>query len=349
MTSRFGLGLRSAFRPSREIVSADENHGQGGGLSPVRGPGGALARLLSVILSRRWRRHCGAAGAIPRIGVTTDPGGQSDANGAGELGIEINYEVHGHGNPMVLIPYLAADQACYAFQVGEYEKHYTCYCVDLRGAGLSSKPEGASTRCEFVCRGRRGVHGCRRDRVGARLRGLARRVDRDVAGGPAPGAGQDAPVAQRVGQDRPVPRGDRPGLAGHGAGSGQRDRDGHPGDLPVHGLPRRCTRRGRITSRRWPRSCEGGRCRRWTRSCDSPGPCWRTTPSEALASIQKPTLITYGRHDIVHVDALQAKPLSAGIADSEVHVFENCAHAAIYEDVEGFNERTLGWLQRHSS
>ena len=57
-------------------------------------------------------------------------------------GIDINYEVHGHGEPMVLIPYLAADQACYAFQVGEYEKHYTCYCVDLRGAGLSSKPEG---------------------------------------------------------------------------------------------------------------------------------------------------------------------------------------------------------------
>ncbi len=32
-------------------------------------------------------------------------------------GIDIYYEVQGEGEPMVLIPYLAADQACYAFQV----------------------------------------------------------------------------------------------------------------------------------------------------------------------------------------------------------------------------------------
>ena len=50
-------------------------------------------------------------------------------------GIDIYYEVQGEGEPMVLIPYLAADQACYAFQVAEYAKHYTCFSVDLRGAG----------------------------------------------------------------------------------------------------------------------------------------------------------------------------------------------------------------------
>src|SRR5277367_576707 len=57
-------------------------------------------------------------------------------------GIEMYYEVQGEGQPLVLIPYLAADQACYAFQVPEYAKHFTCYSVDLRGAGLSGKPEG---------------------------------------------------------------------------------------------------------------------------------------------------------------------------------------------------------------
>src|SRR5260370_31813405 len=60
-------------------------------------------------------------------------------------GIEIYYEVQGDGEPMVLIPYLAADQACYAFQVAEYAKHYTCFSVDLRGAGLSGKPDGVYT------------------------------------------------------------------------------------------------------------------------------------------------------------------------------------------------------------
>src|SRR6516164_202773 len=60
-------------------------------------------------------------------------------------GIDINYEVQGEGEPMVLIPYLAAEQACYAFQVADYAKHFTCYSVDLRGAGLSGKPEGEYT------------------------------------------------------------------------------------------------------------------------------------------------------------------------------------------------------------
>src|SRR5260370_6307614 len=60
-------------------------------------------------------------------------------------GIDVNYEVQGEGEPMVLIPYLAAEQACYAFQVGEYAKHFTCYSIDPRGAGLSSKPEGEYT------------------------------------------------------------------------------------------------------------------------------------------------------------------------------------------------------------
>jgi pimeloyl-ACP methyl ester carboxylesterase len=51
----------------------------------------------------------------------------------------------GEGEPLVLIPYLAADQACYAFQVADYANHFTCFTVDLRGAGLSGKPEGDYT------------------------------------------------------------------------------------------------------------------------------------------------------------------------------------------------------------
>jgi len=60
-------------------------------------------------------------------------------------GIDIYYEVQGEGEPLVLIPYLAADQACYAFQVADYANHFQCFTVDLRGAGLSSKPEGTHT------------------------------------------------------------------------------------------------------------------------------------------------------------------------------------------------------------
>src|SRR5262245_37783882 len=56
--------------------------------------------------------------------------------------ITINYEQQGSGEPLILIPYLAADNACYAFQVADYAKHFTCIAPDLRGTGESDKPEG---------------------------------------------------------------------------------------------------------------------------------------------------------------------------------------------------------------
>jgi len=57
--------------------------------------------------------------------------------------VTMNYDQQGSGEPLVLIPYLAADYACYAFQVADYSKHFTCISVDLRGTGESDKPGGA--------------------------------------------------------------------------------------------------------------------------------------------------------------------------------------------------------------
>src|SRR4029453_4077093 len=55
--------------------------------------------------------------------------------------ITMNYDQQGTGEPLILIPYLAADHACYAFQVAEYAKHFTCISLDLRGTGESDDPE----------------------------------------------------------------------------------------------------------------------------------------------------------------------------------------------------------------
>ena len=55
--------------------------------------------------------------------------------------ITMNYDQQGAGEPLILIPYLAADHACYAFQVAEYSKHFTCISLDLRGTGESDKPQ----------------------------------------------------------------------------------------------------------------------------------------------------------------------------------------------------------------
>jgi len=57
----------------------------------------------------------------------------------------MNYDQRGTGEPLILVPCLAADHACYAFQVPEDAKHFTCTSLDLRGTGESDKPQGAYT------------------------------------------------------------------------------------------------------------------------------------------------------------------------------------------------------------
>ena len=58
-------------------------------------------------------------------------------------GITISYEQHGAGEPLILVPYLTADNACYAFQVADYAKHFACISLDPRGAGETDKPTGS--------------------------------------------------------------------------------------------------------------------------------------------------------------------------------------------------------------
>src|SRR5262245_24618049 len=60
-------------------------------------------------------------------------------------GIDIYYEVQGEGEPLGRSPDPAIAPACYAFQGAEHAKPFTCYTVDLRGAGLCGKPEGTYT------------------------------------------------------------------------------------------------------------------------------------------------------------------------------------------------------------
>src|SRR5512132_1726442 len=57
-------------------------------------------------------------------------------------GLTINYDVQGEGEPLLLIPYLSADHACYAFQLPAYTKHFSCIAIDLPGSGVSDKPPG---------------------------------------------------------------------------------------------------------------------------------------------------------------------------------------------------------------
>jgi pimeloyl-ACP methyl ester carboxylesterase len=260
-------------------------------------------------------------------------------------GIDVYYEVQGEGEPLVLIPYLAADQACYAFQVAEYAKHFTCFTVDLRGAGLSGKPEGAYTT-ELLA-----------DDVAAFMQAAG--VDRAHVSGLSLGAATGMWLAgkhpERVASlslhsawDRTDPflravvetwRTMAQGL-------------GSVTDMAIQGIFPWCFTPELYAAR--PEYIDS--LADFVRGRPMPPVDAFLRQSQAvldhdarevLGAIRAPTLITFGQHDAV-TSTRFAGPLTAAIPGADLVVFENCAHAPIYEDVEGFNQRTLAFLHQHS-
>ena len=260
-------------------------------------------------------------------------------------GIDIYYEVQGEGEPLVLIPYLAADQACYAFQVAEYVKHFTCFTVDLRGAGLCGKPEGTYTTELFA------------EDIAAFMDAAS--VERaHVVGlslGAATGMWLAAKHPARVKSlslhsawDRTDPF-MRVVIDGWRIMAQALD---SVTDMVIKGIFPWCFTPELYASR--PEYIDS--LADFVRSRPMPPVDAFMRQSEAalthdardaLGMIQAPTLITFGRHDVV-CSTRFAEPLSQGIRGSEVTVFEDCAHAPIYENVEEFNGRTLAFLNRHS-
>jgi 3-oxoadipate enol-lactonase len=57
-------------------------------------------------------------------------------------GIEMYYEEHGHGDPLLLIMGLAADSVAWMFQLPAFSEHYRTIVFDNRGVGRTSKPAG---------------------------------------------------------------------------------------------------------------------------------------------------------------------------------------------------------------
>ncbi len=56
--------------------------------------------------------------------------------------VDLYYEEHGHGDPLLLIMGLAADSTAWLFQVPAFAEHYRTITFDNRGVGRSAKPAG---------------------------------------------------------------------------------------------------------------------------------------------------------------------------------------------------------------
>jgi pimeloyl-ACP methyl ester carboxylesterase len=259
--------------------------------------------------------------------------------------IEVYYEVQGDGEPLVLIPYLAADQACYAFQVADYAKRFTCYTVDLRGAWLSGKPEGTYTTELFA------------DDVAAFM-GAAGITNAHVSGlslGAATGmwlAAKHPSLVKSLSLHSGWTATDPYLRAVVQGWQTMAKALGNTTDMVIQGVFPWC-----FTPELYAAKPE---------YIDSLADFVRGRPmapvdaflrqsdavlghdvTGALNLIQAPTQITFGQYDMV-TSVRFAGPLTEAIPGSELVVFEGCAHAPIYENVAEFNARTMDFLTRNS-
>ena len=64
--------------------------------------------------------------------------------------LDLYYEEHGSGSPLLLIMGLAADSTAWMFQIPDFGKHYRTIAFDNRGVGRSAKPPGPYTIHEMA-------------------------------------------------------------------------------------------------------------------------------------------------------------------------------------------------------
>lgn len=259
-------------------------------------------------------------------------------------GLTINYDQQGSGAPLVLIPYLAADHACYAFQVPEYAKHFTCISLDLRGTGETDAPVGAYTTEQLA------------DDVAAFMQALG--IEKaHVAGlslGAAVGMWMGAKYPRRVESlslHSGWPKTDAFVATVVGSWQVIAKAVGVP-DTMIRAMFPWCLTPELYAAR--PEYIESlaafVRSRPVQAAADFIEQSNAVIAHDAdaqLGQITAPTLITFGRHDVV-TSTRFADRLTRGIRNAELIIFEESAHAPVYEEVETFNQKTLAFLQRHA-
>jgi pimeloyl-ACP methyl ester carboxylesterase len=260
-------------------------------------------------------------------------------------GLTINYEVQGEGEPLLLIPYLAADNACYAFQLPDYTKHFSCISVDLPGSGDSDKPAGPYSTTTYA------------DQVAAFLGAIG------IESAHVAGVSLGSAVATHVAARHPA----RVRSLTLNSAWGTTDP-----------FLRVCLENWRALARGLPTVADAvilgifPWC--FTPEMYAERPEFvtaledfvRSRPAQpldaflaqsqavidhdgapALKDITAPTLITVGAHDLV-TSTRFVEPLQQGIANTEVVVFEHLAHAGLHEDPETFNRATIEFMLRHT-
>ena len=259
--------------------------------------------------------------------------------------ITMNYDKQGTGEPLLLIPYLTADSACYAFQVAEYAKHFTCITVDLRGAGETDKPEEVYSSELFA------------DDVAAFMQALG--IEKAHIAGLSLGAATGMWLAVKY-PDKVK------SLSLH---SGWTKSDpfmksvvegfqviakglGNVSEMVILGIFPWCFTPDLYASKPdYIQSLADFVRSRPVQPLDafmrhSTAVIAHDVESQ-IGKIQAPTLVTFGRQDVL-TSTRFADRLMNNIVGAELIIFEGCAHAPNYEKVDEFNRKTLEFLKQHA-
>jgi len=254
--------------------------------------------------------------------------------------LTMNYDQQGSGEPLVLIPHLAADHACYSFQLPEYARHFTCFSVDLRGTGGSDDPRGFYSTGDLA------------EDVAAWMQavGIQKAHIAGLSLGGAVGVWLAAKYPDKV-----------QSLSLHGTwsetdlflktivGNWQTTAKAlsNVADTLITAIFPWCLAPETYAKADYIQGlCDFVRSRP-PQSVDA-----FLEQSNAVAThdvgsqlerITVPTQITYGQFDLL--TRRFADRLHTGIRNSELYVFEGCSHGALYEDVSKFNEITLRFLK----
>jgi pimeloyl-ACP methyl ester carboxylesterase len=258
-------------------------------------------------------------------------------------GLRINYDVQGDGEPLLLIPYLSADHACYAFQLPAYTEHFSCIAVDLPGTGESDKPAGPYATDAYA------------DVLAGFLRaiGIERAHVAGVSLGATVGMHLAARHPERVRSLSLHSAWDRTdaylrvvvelwrALAGASP---------TVADAVIDGIFPFCFTPGMYVERpefvqALDEFVRGRPAQPRDAFLAQTEAVLAHDATAALAEIRAPTLVTFGAHDMV-TSTRFAEPLTGAIADSELTVFDHLSHAGLHEDPEAFNRTTLEFLLR---
>jgi pimeloyl-ACP methyl ester carboxylesterase len=261
-------------------------------------------------------------------------------------GLTINYDIQGEGEPLLLIPYLSADHAYYAFQLPAYTEHFSCIAIDLPGSGESDKPAGPYSTEGYA------------DQVAAFLGAIG--VERAHVAGVSLGAAVGMHLAARH------PRRVR-SLSLHSAWDTsdlylktvvelwRTLASSLPtvADVVIQGIfPLAFTPEMYVSRPEFVETLVDFVRGRPAQPLDAflaqTEAAIAHDASPVLGEIGVPSLITVGAQDLV-CSTRFAERLNSRIGASELLVFEHLSHAGLHEDPETFNRATLDFLLRQRS